>query len=107
MTDPATQTAMSTSGMTRVVDRLETRGPVRRVASPGSRRCSLVELTTAGHERLTADMPDVIDVVQRWLIDPIPPDQLPVLLAALQTVRDTIRPGATAVAPPRVQAKTG
>jgi DNA-binding MarR family transcriptional regulator len=96
MTDLAAQTAMSTSGMTRVVDRLEVRGLVRRLACPGDRRSSLVELTEAGYERLAADVPDVINAVQRWLTGAIPPDQLPVFLAALQAVRDTVRPGATA-----------
>lgn len=96
MTDLAAQTAMSTSGMTRVVDRLEARGLVQRMACPGDRRSSLVELTRAGYERLAADVPDVIDAVQRWLTGPIPPDQLSVFLAALRTVRDTVQPGATA-----------
>jgi DNA-binding MarR family transcriptional regulator len=107
MTDLAMQTAMSTSGMTRVVDRLEVRGLVRRLASPGDRRSSLVALTDAGSECLAADVPDVIDAVQHWLIGPIPPDQLPVFLAALQAVRDTVRPEATTGASPRVQAEAG
>jgi DNA-binding MarR family transcriptional regulator len=96
MTDLAAQTALSTSGMTRVVDRLEDRGMVRRVACPGDRRSSLVELTAAGRERLQEDIPPLLDAIEHWLIRPIAPDQLPVFLDALRAVRDTVRPTATA-----------
>jgi MarR family transcriptional regulator, 2-MHQ and catechol-resistance regulon repressor len=95
MSDLAAQTALSTSGLTRVVDRLEARGLVQRIACPGDRRSWLVEITDVGRERLDADVPDVIDAIQEWLTGPIPTDQLPVFLAALRTVRDTVRPGAT------------
>jgi MarR family 2-MHQ and catechol resistance regulon transcriptional repressor len=96
MTDLASQTALSTSGMTRVVDRLEARGLVRRIACPGDRRSLLVELTDTGSERLDADIPPLLDAIQRWLIDPIPADQFPLFLAALRAVRGAVRPGATA-----------
>src|SRR5918911_2205431 len=65
MTDLAAQTALSTSGMTRVVDRLEDRSMVRRVACPGDRRSSLVELTSAGRERLQADIPPLLEAIER------------------------------------------
>ncbi len=94
MTDLAAQTALSTSGLTRVVDRLEARRLVQRIACPGDRRSWLIELTDTGYERLEADIPEVVDAIERWLIGPIPPDQLPGFLAALRLVRDTVRPSA-------------
>ena len=48
MTDLATQTALSTSGITRVVDRLENRGLVRRETCPSDRRGSFAVLTGPG-----------------------------------------------------------
>ncbi len=95
MTDLAAQTALSTSGITRVVDRLEDGGLVQRTACPGDRCSYLTRLTDAGYERLCADVPLLVDVIQRWLVDPIAPDQLPVFLDALRAVRDTVRPTAT------------
>lgn len=94
MTDLAAQTTLSTSGLTRVVDRLEARDLVQRIACPGDRRSWLVTLTDTGFERLEADIPDVVDAVQRWLTGPIPSEQLPVFLSALRAVRDAVRPGA-------------
>ncbi len=99
MTDLAAQSDFSTSGITRVVDRLQGRGLVRRTACTGDRRSCLAELTDAGYERLCADVPPLIDIIQRWLLDPIDPDHLPTFLNALRAVRDTVRPGATTGAP--------
>jgi DNA-binding MarR family transcriptional regulator len=99
MTDLAAQTGLSTSGITRIVDRLEASGLVRRTPCPGDRRSWLAELTETGYERLEADLPPLLDAIQRWLTNPIAPDQLPVFLAALRAVRDTVRPGATEGAP--------
>lgn len=100
MTDLAAQTALSTSGITRVVDRLESGGLVQRIACPGDRRSYLTKLTDAGYERLCADVPPLLDVIQRWLVDPIAPNQFPVFLDALRAVRDTVRPTATEGASP-------
>lgn len=100
MTDLAAQTALSTSGMTRVVDRLEAGGLVRRTPYPGDRRSWLAELTETGHERLAADLPPLIEAIQRWFTGPIAPDQFPVFLAALRAVRAAVRPGATEGASP-------
>src|ERR1700733_6512048 len=52
MTHLAMQTALSTSGITRVVDRLEKRGLVRRETCPSDRRGSFAVLTDAGQQIL-------------------------------------------------------
>lgn len=99
MSDLAAQTSLSTSGITRVVDRLERAGSVYREPVPGDRRSSYAVLTDAGFEQLAADVPDTVETVERWFTGLLSPDQLDGLLAALQTIRAEVRPGATAGAP--------
>ena len=52
MTDLAGQTSLSTSGVTRVVDRMDRDGLVRREACASDRRSSYAVITDAGLARL-------------------------------------------------------
>jgi DNA-binding MarR family transcriptional regulator len=52
MTDLAAQTQLTTSGITRVVDRLERTGLVCRQACPTDRRSSFAVITDAGRARM-------------------------------------------------------
>lgn len=97
MTDLAAQTGLSTSGITRIVDRLESGGLVARQAAPGDRRSSLAVLTTAGVQRLDQLLPPLIAEIEHWLTGPLSPAQLSALLDSLRTVRAGVRPDA---APP-------
>ncbi|MDQ3611404.1 MAG: MarR family transcriptional regulator [Actinomycetota bacterium] len=96
MSDLAAQTALSTSGITRIVDRLERKELVRREACKQDRRSSLAVLTEAGIELLAAHVPAVIEAIQRWFTGALTPEQLAALLAALHTVRRRVRPDAAA-----------
>src|SRR5687767_2681993 len=96
MSDLAAQTSLTTSGITRLVDRLERGGLVQRVACPSDRRGLLAEITPAGQHRLTAVLPGHVELIDHWLIGRLPPEGLESLLAALRTVRDAVRPDATA-----------
>ncbi|MGH3783332.1 MAG: MarR family winged helix-turn-helix transcriptional regulator [Pseudonocardiaceae bacterium] len=96
MSDLAAQTALSTSGITRIVDRLERRGLVRRQACSTDRRSSLAVLTETGSDLLVAHVPAVIDAIERWFTGTLAPDHLTALLDALRTVRSHVRPEATA-----------
>lgn len=96
MTDLAAQTALSTSGITRIVDRLERAGLVRRSRCPADRRSCFAVLTDAGEQRLAADVPDIVDAIERWLTGLLSAEQLDAFTAALHTVRDAVRPDATA-----------
>lgn len=96
MTDLATQTALSTSGITRVVDRLEGRGLVRRESCPSDRRGAFAALTAEG-VRLAGDLIQVhVRDIDRWFTGLLTPTQLDALLEALRIVRDEVYPGATA-----------
>ncbi|GAA3349937.1 MarR family transcriptional regulator [Amorphoplanes nipponensis] len=96
MTDLAGQTSLSTSGVTRVVDRMDRSGLIRREACPSDRRSSYAVITEAGLARLEEILPGHLELVQRWFIDQLPPEKLTQLLESLRTIRDAVNPCATA-----------
>lgn len=96
MSDLAQQIAFSTSGITRVVDRLENNGLLRRIQAPGDRRSCYAMLTDAGHERLSSDVPELVTVIEQWFTGALEPDELDAFLAALRRLRDAVHPGAVA-----------
>jgi DNA-binding MarR family transcriptional regulator len=96
LTDLASQTSMSTSGITRVIDRLERAGLAERVACATDRRSFLVGLTDEGGRRLTKLVPDLTASVDRWFTSALSPEELDGLLTGLRKVRDHVHPGATA-----------
>lgn len=96
MSELAAQAGLSTSGVTRIVDRLERTGLVRRQPSPGDRRGSLTVLTDTGQNRLRAELPELVEVIERWFTGLLTEDQLHALIGAMHTVRQAVRPGAIA-----------
>ena len=96
MTDLAGQTSLSTSGVTRVVDRMDRDDLIRREACPSDRRSSYAVITDAGLARLEEVLPGHLALAQQWFIGLLPPDQLAQLLDSLRTVRDAVNPCATA-----------
>jgi MarR family transcriptional regulator, 2-MHQ and catechol-resistance regulon repressor len=96
MTDLATQAALSTSGVTRVVDRLESRGLVRRETCASDRRGAYAALTGPGRDVLTGVVSAHVRDIDRWFTGLLDAGQLDALLGALRILRDQVRPGATA-----------
>jgi MarR family 2-MHQ and catechol resistance regulon transcriptional repressor len=96
MSDLAAQSHITTSGITRIVDRLEQDGLVRRAACPTDRRGAFAELTEAGQARLDAILPGHLAVLQEWFYGRLPAPALDDLQASLRTIRDAVRPDATA-----------
>jgi DNA-binding MarR family transcriptional regulator len=96
MSDLAAQMSLSTSGATRLVDRLEDAGLVRREPCHGDRRSMLAVLTDRGASRVSAILPGLLDSIERWFTGLLTPEQLAETVAALRDVRDTVRPGADA-----------
>jgi MarR family 2-MHQ and catechol resistance regulon transcriptional repressor len=96
MTDLAGQTSLSTSGVTRVVDRMDRDGLVRREACASDRRSSYAVLTDAGLSRLEEVVPGHLELVQQWLVGQLSPAQLEQMLDALRRIRDAVNPCATA-----------
>jgi MarR family transcriptional regulator, 2-MHQ and catechol-resistance regulon repressor len=96
MTDLAAQTSLSTSGVTRVVDRMERDGLLCRRACPTDRRSSYAVVTEAGLRRLDEILPGHLKLIDQWFTGQLSPGLLDSLLEALRTIRDAVHPGATA-----------
>ncbi|WP_307845174.1 MarR family transcriptional regulator [Planomonospora sp. ID67723] len=96
MSDLAAQTNLSTSGVTRVVDRLEREGLVVRQACATDRRASYAAITEAGTDRLAAVLPQHLADIETWFTSLLAPEQLSAFLDALRIIRDAVRPCATA-----------
>ena len=77
------------SGMTRLVDRIEAAGFVRRVRSSEDRRGVYVEITSAGIEKIDAVWPDHVASIERLFGRYIGPAEA----TALQRVSTRIREG--------------
>ncbi|MEU1727353.1 MarR family winged helix-turn-helix transcriptional regulator [Actinomadura sp. ATCC 39365] len=96
MTDLAAQTGLSTSGVTRVVDRLEREGLVTRQACATDRRASYAALTDEGRERLASVLPQHLQDIEDTFTGLLSPDELAAFLQTLRKIRDVVRPCATA-----------
>ncbi|MET8877493.1 MarR family transcriptional regulator [Nocardia sp. NPDC004604] len=95
MTDLAAQTNLSTSGVTRLVDRLQRNGFVCRELDSADRRSSYAVLTAAGATQLARLLPDYLEVIERWFTGLLSPDQLDAFVAGLRIIRDQVSPQAT------------
>jgi MarR family 2-MHQ and catechol resistance regulon transcriptional repressor len=96
MTDLAGQTSLSTSGVTRVVDRMDRDGLVRREACSSDRRSSYAVITDAGLARLDEVLPGHLALIEQWFVGQLAPAQLDQMLESLRTIRDAVNPCATA-----------
>lgn len=84
MGDLADRSALSLSGMTRIVSQLERHGLVRRERCGSDRRGLNAVLTDAGFDRLCRAWPAHLASVRRHMIDHLHDLDLPALTAAVQ-----------------------
>lgn len=77
---------LSKSGISRLVDRMERAGLVRRVVCETDRRGTMAELTDEGWQRLRATAPTHLDGVRRRFADLLAPDEVEVLTRAMQRI---------------------
>lgn len=94
MTELAGQVALTTSGITRVVDRLERDQLVRRQACPSDRRGSWAVLTTAGLTRLATALPGHLALLERHFTGRFRTDELDLIVSRLRDIRDDVHPNA-------------
>jgi DNA-binding MarR family transcriptional regulator len=87
MAELAAQVRLSTSGLTRLVDRVEAAGLVAREACPTDRRGANAVLTPAGEELLRRELPSHLDAIQRNIVEPMGND-LASLEELLRRLRD-------------------
>ena len=100
MSDLAAQTSLSTSGITRVVDRLERDGLVVRESCDTDRRGTWARITAVGTDRVGSVIGGHLDDVDNWFTGLLGPDELRALTDALRVVRDAVHPGAVAGSEP-------
>lgn len=84
------QLSLTTGGITRIVDRLEAAGLVRRTASSIDRRGTYAELTDAGLDAVQRATEVHLRSLQRHLVDPLGPDRLEELVGSVRRLRDTL-----------------
>jgi DNA-binding MarR family transcriptional regulator len=91
MTQLAHEMSMTTSGLTRLVDRMESVGLVERRPCPGDGRGLLAGLTPAGKRRLARVVPAHLDQIEHRFTRHLSADELETLTALLRRVRDGVR----------------
>jgi DNA-binding MarR family transcriptional regulator len=94
MSDLAAQVAMSPSGLTRAVDRLETAGLVERAMCPSDRRGSFAVLTLAGQRLVDRAVPLHLEHLDEHFTGLLDDDELHALTATLRKLRDHVNPTA-------------
>jgi DNA-binding MarR family transcriptional regulator len=87
MTELATQVRLSTSGLTRLIDRIEEAGHVTREACPSDRRGAYAVLTPDGEQVLRAALPAHLDTIDHRIAVPLG-DQLTAATDLLRVLRD-------------------
>ena len=91
MTELARDMTISTSGLTRLVDRIEQAGHVRRESCPNDRRGFNAVLTPAGRRMVAKATPKHLADLDRYLAAPLSPAELEQLTDLLRRVRDHVR----------------
>ncbi|WP_285041330.1 MarR family winged helix-turn-helix transcriptional regulator [Plantibacter sp. LMC-P-059a] len=100
MTDLADGVVYSRSGLTYQAQLLEQRGLITRSPSPDDERSTVVAITAAGREVLSAVFPGHIQAVRELLLDPLSDDDVSDLARILGRVSEHLR-----AAPPRSAAR--
>jgi MarR family 2-MHQ and catechol resistance regulon transcriptional repressor len=94
MCELANQVALSPSGLTRAVDRLEAEDLVRREQCPEDRRVSYAALTPLGLARITDALPAHLGHLDEYFVSVLTPEELRQLSATMRKLRDHVNPGA-------------
>ncbi|MDQ1713957.1 MAG: hypothetical protein QOE45_3407 [Frankiaceae bacterium] len=93
MTDLADRAVLSRSGLTRLVDRLERDGLIRRESCPSDARGTNAVLTDEGYDRLRAAAPVHLRGVREHLLDLLDENETAVIASALGRIAGPL-PGA-------------
>jgi DNA-binding MarR family transcriptional regulator len=88
MSDLAHAVALTTSGTTRLVDRIEAAGLIERQACATDRRVAYAALTAAGRKVLEKATPVHVDSIQRHVIETLSDDEVRELERLLRKLRD-------------------
>jgi MarR family 2-MHQ and catechol resistance regulon transcriptional repressor len=90
MTDLADGAQLSTSGMTRLVDRLVAGGYLERATCPNDRRGLEAVLTTKGRKLVEKALPAHLESIERYVVGPLG-GELDKLAAPMRVLRDSAK----------------
>lgn len=93
MSELTAQCTVTSSGLTRVVDRLERSGLVVRQPCPSDRRGSYAVVTEQGIEQLAKVLPTHTATIRRYYTDLLEPAELEAFVATLRKIRAVVSPG--------------
>ncbi|MGW2636679.1 MarR family winged helix-turn-helix transcriptional regulator [Streptomyces sp. NPDC001348] len=88
MTDLAEAVSFSSGGFTRLADRMEKEGLIRRAPDPGDRRAALAVLTDQGEEALNHALTAHVHQLRTHVTAALPADDREHLARILRTLRD-------------------
>ncbi len=88
MSDLASQIALSTSGLTRVIDGMEKVGLVERKSCPEDRRVLHAVLTSAGKDALMKAIPAHLQSLETHMVEPLGIDRMNEMASMLEQLRD-------------------
>lgn len=91
MTQLAHEMSITTSGLTRLIDRMEQAGLVERRPCPGDGRGLLAALTPAGRRRLQQVLPVHLAQIEHRFTGHLSPAEQDSLTSLLRSVRDGVR----------------
>lgn len=91
----AERSALSASGLTRVLDHLVEAGHICRQACPEDRRGLFAVLTPRGARTLARALPGHLDSLERWMAEPVGSGGLEALVPLLHALLDGVRAGKT------------
>lgn len=96
----AQDVVLTSGGITRLIDRMEEAGLVRRVPSPDDRRVTLLEATEEGEKTFVHAVDVHARIVERYYVAPVTADDRRHLSASLEQVISALRDDADAPARP-------
>lgn len=82
---------LTSSGITRLIDRMEEAGLVRRLPSPGDRRSVLVDSTDHGRAVFLQAAVVHADIVERYFVAAVPHDDYGRLTTSLTGIHEALR----------------
>lgn len=88
MSELASQVALSTSGLTRLADRLDEAGFIRREACPSDRRGAFAVLTDEGRRTLEQALPAHLASLDRHLAQPLGEEGMATFEGLMRVLRD-------------------
>jgi DNA-binding MarR family transcriptional regulator len=91
MSELAEQVLLSKSGLTRLVDRMEAKGYIKRESCTADRRCAYAVLTAAGLKAREASWPTYRAAIQEYFAAKLSSEEARIIGEALQRVSETRR----------------